>query len=166
MVDTNNNVLVVEDGKGVSAHVFGADGCISSSKFLINSTDLNHGIDLSPDGSKLFVSSMTTAWRYDYDPKTQTISNEEIVIKDMYKGGHSTRTLVVPPATPNLLIVSLGSNANLDWESIDKTVGRSIVKVFDLNSVPEGGYSYNYEGWYLGYGLRNEVAVVVDKNNM
>ena len=166
MVDTNNNVLVVESGKGVSVLTIGSDGCVASSKVLIDNAALNHGIDFTPDGSQLVVSSATTAWRYSYDPETQSVHHEEVIVKGMYDKGHQTRTTVIPPATPNLLLVSLGSNANMDWESLDKSVGRSLVKVFDLNEVPAGGYSYNDEGWFLGYGLRNEVALVVDKNNM
>jgi hypothetical protein len=44
-------------------------------------------------------------------------------------------------------------------------VGRALVKVFDLTNVPQGGYDYKTSGRFLGYGLRNEVAIVVDNNN-
>ncbi|KAI8201865.1 Cellobiose dehydrogenase [Colletotrichum sp. SAR 10_65] len=45
-------------------------------------------------------------------------------------------------------------------------VARAVVKVFDLRSVPSGGYTYNTQGWFLGWGLRNEVALAADGNNM
>lgn len=166
VIDSQGNLLVVESGVGVTAHTFGSDGCISSSKTLISSPMLNHGITLTPDGSTLVVSSATSAWRYTYDAVAQTVGDQEVVVLGMETGGHVTRTVVIPPDTPNLLIVSHGSDGNIDLPTIDKESGRALVKVFDLASVPSGGYDYKTTGWFLGYGLRNEVAIVVDKNNM
>lgn len=164
-VDTEGNLLVVESGKGVTVHTFGSDGCISSSKTLISRNTLNHGITLTPDGKQLIVSSAPTAWRYSYDAVAQSVSNEEVVVQGMNPGSHSSRTTVIPPATPNLLVVSLGSRGNFDMESLDPNVGRALVKVFDLDNVPSGGYDYATSGHLLGYGLRNEVAIIVDGNN-
>jgi len=166
VVDKKNNLLVIENGKGLSAHTFGSNGCIASSKLIINNGQLNHGLDMAPDGETIYVSSQTTVWRYKYDDETQTVSDETIVIKNMWRGGHPTRALTVPPQTPNLLVVQLGSNANFDMESIKSETARAIVKVFDVGSAPEGGWDYIKEGWNLGYGLRNEVALVPDGNNM
>jgi glucose/arabinose dehydrogenase len=166
VVDSRGNLLVVEPGKGVTVHTFGSDGCISSSKTLISNPALNHGITLTPDGSTLVVSSLVSAWRYKYDPAAQAVGDEQLIVKGMEPGGHPTRTAVIPPDTPDLLILSVGSRDNLDEPSLDKAVGRALLKVFNLTSVPEGGYDYRTSGWYLGYGLRNEVAVVVDNNNM
>jgi hypothetical protein len=72
----------------------------------------------------------------------------------------------VPPNRPDLLIVSLGSADNIDHASVKKETGRAIVKVFDLTKTPAGGWTYNTQGWYLGYGLRNEIGIVFDGNNM
>jgi glucose/arabinose dehydrogenase len=165
-VDNNGNILLVQVGVGLSVHTFGADGCIASSKTLISRPGLTHGVALTPDGNTLYVSSISTVWRYTYDAATQSVSDETIVVANMYPASHSTRTVVVPPATPDLLVVSLGSDGNLDWDAVAKETGRAIVKVFDISQFPEGGYDYSSEGWYLGYGLRNEVAIAVDANNM
>jgi glucose/arabinose dehydrogenase len=165
-VDPLGSLLVVEVGYGLSVHTFGTDGCLTSSKKLIDRPQLTHSVTLAEDGTKLLVSSIDTVWRYSYDAATQTVSDEEVVVKDMFRSSHSTRTLVIPPATPNLLVVSLGSHTNLDMASFDPNTGRAIVKVFDLAQLPSGGYSYSTEGWWLGYGLRNEVALAVDNNNM
>ncbi|CAI6025038.1 unnamed protein product [Clonostachys chloroleuca] len=165
-VDSLGNLLVVEVSKGVSVHSFGSNGCLTGSKTLIAERVLTHGIALTPDRKTLLVSSIDTVWKYDYDAETQSVSNKVVVVKDMYRGTHSTRTLVVPPKTPNLLVVSLGSHTNLDMPAFDKNTGRAIVKVFDLSQAPEGGYTYNTQGTFLGYGLRNEVAIAVDPNNM
>ena len=95
-----------------------------------------------------------------------TATNQTVVVKGMNPSGHNSRTLAIPPNNANLLIVSLGSNANIDDQSVRKETGRAIVKVFDLSKAPAGGYSYNSDGWYLGYGLRNEIGIIFDANNM
>lgn len=166
LFDTEGHLLVLEAGKGLTAHTIGADGCISASKTVIQSNQLNHGLALSPDGKTLYVSAAPTAWAYDYDATTMTATGQTVVVRGMNPGGHNTRTLAVPPNNPNLLIVSLGSANNIDEPSVMKETGRAIVKVFDLSKTPSGGYMYNTQGWYLGYGLRNEIALVFDGNNM
>lgn len=166
VLDSQGNLLLVQSGVGITAHTFGSDGCIASSKTLISSPMLNHGITLTPDGTQLIVSSASSAMRYAYDAAAQTVGTEEVVVRGMSTSGHVTRTVVIPPDTPNLLIVSHGSDGNIDLPTVDKEAGRALVKVFDLNSVPSGGYDFLTTGTYLGYGLRNEVAIVVDKNNM
>ncbi|KAK1513578.1 carbohydrate-binding cytochrome b562, partial [Colletotrichum abscissum] len=165
VVDSEGNLLVVQSGKGVTAHTFGADGCISSTKTLISNPSLNHGIGLTPDGKTLYVTSMTTAWSYVYDAKAQSVSAQTVVVKGMQQGGHPTRNLVIPPATPHLLVIQQGSYSNFDYESLNKAVARAVVKVFDMRSVPSGGYTYASQGWFLGWGLRNEVALAADGNN-
>ena len=164
--DTEGHLLVLEAGKGLTAHTIGANGCISSSKTVIQMTQLNHGLALSPDGKTVYVSASPTAWSYDYDAKTMTATNQKVVVKGMNPGGHNSRTLAVPPNNPNILIVSLGSAGNIDEPTIRKETGRAIVKVFDLTKTPAGGWTYNTEGWYLGYGLRNEIGIIFDGNNM
>ncbi|KAI8289187.1 hypothetical protein K4K60_009498 [Colletotrichum sp. SAR11_57] len=165
-VDSQGNLLVVQSGRGVTVHTFGSDGCISSSKTLINNPSLNHGIGFTPDGKTLYVSSMTTAWSFTYDAQSQTVGGQTVVVKGMQQGGHPTRALLIPPATPHLLVIQQGSYSNFDYESLNKGVARAVVKVFDLRSVPSGGYTYNTQGWFLGWGLRNEVALAADGNNM
>ena len=77
-------------------------------------------------------------------------------------GGGRTRTVVVVPQKPELLIVQVGSNANWDYQSQSPTVGRAAAKVFDISKAPDGGYMYNTQGWQLGYGMRNEVGIAID----
>lgn len=144
---------------------FGADGCIASSKVLINNTELNHGIEFTPNGKTLLVSSMTTVWKYDYDAATQTVSNGQVIIKDMFDGGHPSRTLLVPPQTPHLVAVQLGSETNLELETYDKFYGRAVVKMFNLDVSPAGGWDWVTQGMLFGYGLRNDVALIADGDN-
>lgn len=166
MVDSNGNLLVLEAGRGLSVLTLGEDGCISTSKLVIDNGQLNHGLSITPDGAKIYVSSMTTAWEYSYDAETQEVADQRVVVKGMYTGGHPSRSLVVPPATPHLLVIQLGSNSNFDMESLDIKTARANVKVFDTAEAPEGGWDWITEGWDLGYGLRNDIALVVDGNNM
>jgi glucose/arabinose dehydrogenase len=166
LLDSEGNLLVIQSGIGLTAHMLGTNGCISSSKTLISIPSLNHGLALTPDGKTLYVSSSTTAWQYSYDAKAIAVTNQAVVVKGMYQGGHPTRTLMIPPKYPNLLVVSQGSNANFDMESLNMATARAVVKVFDLSKVPSGGYTYNTQGWFLGYGLRNDVAIVIDGNSM
>jgi len=85
----------------------------------------------------------------------------------MYNGGsHLTRTLAIAPHAPNLLVVSHGSNANIDTATSNASTGRAIIKVFDLSKIPSGGYNYVSGGYTAGYGQRNEVGMCWDANNM
>jgi glucose/arabinose dehydrogenase len=165
--DTAGNLLIVQNGLGVSVHKIGSDGCFASSKTLIAQRNLNHGIALSQDGKTLFASSATSVFAWNYDPATTTIyGDSRTVLSGMDSKGHVTRTLVIPPKHPNLLIVSHGSNDNFDYGSADIRTGRSCVKVFDTTKAPTNGYDYATEGYQMGYGLRNEVGLAFDGDGM
>ncbi|CAN9265928.1 unnamed protein product [Alternaria alternata] len=51
--DTLGNLLVVQNGLGITAHSVTPNGCLTSSKTLIPQRNLNHGIALSHDGKTL-----------------------------------------------------------------------------------------------------------------
>ena len=72
---------------------------------------------------------------------------------------HNTRTLEVSKFEENMLIVSRGSNANIDPGSAYLDEGRSQIRAFDLTTVPAGGYDFSTSGKLLGWGLRNDVGV-------
>jgi glucose/arabinose dehydrogenase len=163
--DSAGNLLVVESGKGITAHTLDATGCIVSSKTLIKQNNLNHGIYLN--GTTLYASSITTVWKWTYDPKAIAVgSTKTVVVAGMYNGGHPTRTLIISPNHPNLLAVSHGSNDNFDFPSGNVNVARANIKVFDMDAVPTGGYNYVTGGHTPAYGLRNEVGLTFDPNNM
>jgi glucose/arabinose dehydrogenase len=164
--DSAGNMLVLQSTKGLSVSTFAADGCLGTTTMLVSDRALNHGLALSPDGKKLYASGETTAWSWDYDAATKTLSNKKVIVKGMSTGIHSTRTLQVSPKNPNLVLVSVGSNANFDMQTIVPATGRSTVKVFDVSKTPEGGYSYNTQGKFLGYGMRNEIGLAFDPNGM
>jgi glucose/arabinose dehydrogenase len=164
--DLAGNMLMVQSGKGISIHTMTADGCMTSSKMLISLNSLNHGIALSADGKTLYASSMTQVYSWPYTPTSASVGTRTTVVNAMYSGVHSTRTLLIAPHKPNLLIVSHGSNDNWDYDSGNPKVGRSCIKVFDLNATPSGGHNYVTGGWLAGYGMRNEVGMTFDGNNM
>ncbi|KLU82084.1 hypothetical protein MAPG_01161 [Magnaporthiopsis poae ATCC 64411] len=162
--DPLGNLLVVQSSYGVSVHTFGANGCINGTKGLILNSGLNHGLAVTPDGKHLYASSMTTVWRWDYDARTRSVSNQVVVIKGMNNGGHSTRALWLAPKNPNIILVQVGSNSNWDHASGNPAEGRSDIRAFDLSKTPAGGYNYVGGGFQMGYGLRNAVGVAFDPN--
>ncbi|KAF1993762.1 iron reductase domain protein [Amniculicola lignicola CBS 123094] len=165
--DTAGNLLVVQNGLGITAHTIGPDGCFSSSKTILTQRNLNHGIILSQDGKTLYASSATSVYAWDYNAATMTVSaTSRTLINGMDSRGHVTRTLAIPPKYPNLLIVSHGSNDNFDYDSGNIKTGRSCVKVFDLTKTPTAGYDYATGGYQMGYGLRNGVGLAFDKDGM
>lgn len=167
LFDTAGNLLVVQNGLGISVHKIGPDGCFATSKTLITQRNLNHGIALSEDGKTLFASSATSVFAWSYDSKTMVASEtSRTVISGMGSRGHVTRTLAIPPKHSNLLIVSHGSDDNFDYGSADIKTARSCVKVFDMTKPPDDGFNYVSEGYQMGYGLRNEVGLAFDGDGM
>ncbi|KAK8085812.1 Cellobiose dehydrogenase [Apiospora hydei] len=166
-IDKEGRLLVAEQGKGLSQHTIdAATGCVTASKALVDDNQLNHGIYFSPDGLTLYASTSFNVYRWAYDPATGAIDadTKTTLVTNMSTSGHTTRTLIIPPSKPNLLVVSVGSDGNFDMASVDPAVGRAIVKVFDISTVPEGGYIYADDGWAAGHGLRNEVGLAFDAN--
>ncbi|KAG4430237.1 hypothetical protein IFR05_014279 [Cadophora sp. M221] len=165
--DTAGNILIVESGKGITAHTVGNDGCITSSKTIIPQRSLSHGIALGANGTILYASSMTTVWNWTYDPKTSAVlGGSKMIISGMSNSGHPSRTLMISPNNPHLLIVSHGSGDNLDYPSGDMKTQRAVIKVFDMSVIPAAGYKFVTDGYQAGYGLRNEVGLAFDGNNM
>lgn len=162
--DTEGNMLVSEARKGISIHTFGADGCIASSAMLIPEIALNHGLALTPDGKTLYASSERAAFSWSYDAATKTVSDKKTVVNGMDTGIHSTRGLLVSPNSPNLVMLQVGSNSNLDMQSAQPATGRAIIKIFDMDKAPAAGYNYKTDGEVFAYGLRNEIGFIADPN--
>ncbi|TRX93039.1 hypothetical protein FHL15_006177 [Xylaria flabelliformis] len=160
--DANGNMLVSEAGKGISVHTFGDNGCINSTSTLISNVQLNHGLALTPDSKTLYASGERSVWSWTYDPATRTVSNQKTVITGMDSGIHSTRNVIVVKQQPNLILVQVGSNANLDMQSAQPATGRAIIKIFDMTNAPAAGHNYKTAGEVFAYGLRNEIGFVQD----
>ena len=61
----------------------------------------------------------------------------------MYNWYHFTRTLLISKKNPNLIVISVGSNDNIDIPSFQQATGRAAIKVFDLRTLPSGGTPFN-----------------------
>ncbi|RXW23642.1 hypothetical protein EST38_g2206 [Candolleomyces aberdarensis] len=164
VVDSRNNLIVLQRDIGITGHTLDANGCVTSTKIIIEDATFNHGLDVV--GNKLYVSAPDLAWSWDYDPATMTVSNQRVLVKDMFNPGHITRSIHVSRKNPDYISVQVGSDGNLDLASLDPTLGRSQVRVFDMRGLPPGGASYTSTayGKVFGHGLRNTVGIGEDKN--
>jgi glucose/arabinose dehydrogenase len=79
----------------------------------------------------------------------------------MSNDDHTTRTLLMSQKQNGTLIVSRGSNSNIDIEAEDLSSGHSQIKAFDLTNVTSTSSPYDFTsaGRLLGWGLRNSVGV-------
>ncbi|KAI1483167.1 soluble quino protein glucose dehydrogenase [Daldinia eschscholtzii] len=168
VLDTAGNLLVTEQGgAGIRRVVLTeSDGnvCVASSAQLIPDSSLNHGLALSQDGKTLFVSNMASVSAYPYDAEAGTVGTKKTLIEGMRSGGHITRTLLIPSSAPDVLLISRGSDGNIDNSTIDVASGKSIIKSFKISELlaSETATDYATGGEVLGWGLRNSVGVGED----
>lgn len=54
-MDTAGHLIVSERGKGITGHVLDADGCVTSSKTIIQGSGPNHAVEFNPAGDKLYA---------------------------------------------------------------------------------------------------------------
>ncbi|KAF2266165.1 soluble quino protein glucose dehydrogenase [Lojkania enalia] len=161
--DNQGNILTTEQGgygvRYIQLNDYGGTNvCVRSNKQLISDYSINHGIALTPDGKTLFVSSLTSVWSWDYDGATGTVSNRKTVIQNMQNGGfHPTRTLLVPKAQPDVLLVQRGSADNIDTAASQIGTARSQIRVFKISEIQAGVKDYA-SGEVLAWGLRNSVG--------
>ncbi|PVI06796.1 Auxilliary activities family 12 protein [Periconia macrospinosa] len=161
--DSANNLLIVEQSSGGVRHVTltdngGDDLCVASSKKLIDAQGLNHGIEISADGTTLFVSSKQNVYAYPYNSTAGTVGERKTLVTGMSNGTHSTRTLRISKTNPDALIVSVGSDGNLDAGASEEGSGRSQLRVFSIAETSQASIDYT-QGEILGWGLRNTVGV-------
>ena len=114
---------------------------------------------LSPDGNTLFVSSVDQVYAHTYNATAGITSAGQILIKNMANGGHSTRTLLVSKSNPDLLLVSRGSEGNIDPLAGNISTGHSTIKYFRISEIMKAQVDHARGGTLLGWGLRNSVGV-------
>ena len=156
MFDSEGALLVVDSGKGIVALTLEADenDCISVSnkKTIVDDKELNHGIEMSPDGDTLYASSSDEVFSWDYSASNQrTTSDPVTLVTKMSNSDHTTRTLLLSRQVPGLLVVSRGSDSNVDKESNDITSGHAQVKAFNLNNVTSDPYKFDSDGLLLAW---------------
>ena len=121
---------------------------------------MNHGIALSPDGTVLYASSVESAWSWTYDSAAQSVSDQRILVGGMSGSDHVTRTLLLSQKVQETLIISRGSNTNIDPTAADIASGVSQIRAFNIgNLTADQNYTYASDGLRLGWGLRNSVGV-------
>ncbi|KAH7040306.1 glucose sorbosone dehydrogenase [Microdochium trichocladiopsis] len=164
LFDASGKMLVLQQRSGIRRLGFTDHGStcveVTENTVVINDTSLTHGIALSNDGKTLFASSATQVFAWAYDAATGTISGDrKVVINGMGNSGHTTRTLLMSAKSPGTLIVSYGSNGNIDPEALNAESGVSQIRAFDVSTLPAQPIDYASGGKRLGWGLRNSVGV-------
>ncbi|RYP10055.1 hypothetical protein DL764_000913 [Monosporascus ibericus] len=164
LFDSNNNLLVVEQGAGIRRLSFadGGDTCLELTQmtWVLEDERLTHGIALSNDGGTLFFSTAEEVLASSYDAGSAALTGaQHIVVNNMSNGDHITRTLLMSQESPGTLLVSQGSGENVDALARDVSSGISQIRAFNVSSLPGSPYSYASDGTLIGWGLRNSVGV-------
>lgn len=102
---------------------------------------------------------MDQVWNYKYNPQEGTVTDGNIIITGMSNGGHSTRTLLISKSNPDLLLVSRGSQGNIDPQAGNGSTGHSTIKYFSLSHIINTPVDHAQGGVQLGWGLRNSVGI-------
>lgn len=111
-----------------------------------------------------YASSVEAAYSWTYDPIAVSASERRTLVVGMTSRGHSSRTLFASSSFPDFLIISRGSEGNLDTHTLDLATGRSMIKAFNVSRIREKPYNYTKDGVLLGWGLRNSVGVGEDQS--
>jgi glucose/arabinose dehydrogenase len=126
---------------------------------LADFAQLNHGIDLSEDGKTLYASNSDKAFSWGYDASSITTTTESTILVDgMNNTDHNTRTVLASKKVSGMLLVSRGSNSNVDPAAADITSGHSQIRAFNVTDVTTP-YNYTTSGTLMGWGLRNSVGM-------
>jgi len=84
------------------------------------------------------------------------------IVTGMDSGGHITRTLLTSKLYSDILLVSRGSDGNLDMEAKHLPKGKCMIKAFSLSKTE--GQDFATQGNLLGWGLRNSVGMGEDSH--
>lgn len=114
----------------------------------------NHGLQLSPDGKTLYVSTANDVFAYAYDSNAGSVSGDpRVVVTGMDNTMHKSRTLFLTSGGD--LLVSRGSAANADVLAREESSGHCQIRSFDV-SKDRTNYT---DGQVVGWGLRNSVGL-------
>src|SRR5204862_945730 len=107
-------------------------------------SQLNHGIEISPDGNTLYASSSESVWSWDYNATGRFVSqNRKILVTNMDTPGHTTRTLLLSRKVNGMLLVSRGSDSNVDLNATNLSSGHSQIRAFNLSGLTDRAYDYS-----------------------
>lgn len=106
---------------------------------------------------------MEAVYSWAYNSTSRTVGDVNwTLIKGMTNGDHVTRTLFMSTKHDNALLVSRGSNENVDLPAQDVNLGRAQIKLFNVSNpsyIQSNPYDYTANGTILGWGLRNSVGI-------
>ena len=162
VVDSDGRLLIVEQGVGVSSlSIKEQGGCLTPSQksYVVRNANLTHGITLSGDGKTLYASTITEVLSWPYTAgKASGDGRSVIAVTTNSATDHITRTLLFAKKQKNTLLVSRGSESNVDMASLDLATGHCQIKSFPTNgsATPQ---NFNTTGKLLGWGLRNSVRI-------
>lgn len=166
IIDSEGHLLVVQQKAGITSLSIldVGDRClkVSQKTDLIRNVNLTHGITLSSDGKTLYASSVEAVFSWPYDAVKRSVSGTGSTVVDIAHssdGDHITRTLLFAKKQKNTLIVSRGSDSNVDYSSLDLTTGHCQIKSFAVQKDKTATQNFNTTGKLLGWGLRNSVGV-------
>ena len=146
--DDAGNLLVADAGAGSIVRYPAAGGAIARGSRppdpLIAGLDAPSNVALR-DGY-LYIGETGAISRYTYDAASG-VGRREVVVPDLPRGGHSTRTVVFGP--DGMVYVSVGSSCNICDETDER---RAAI----LRFAPDGS---NYTRF--AYGLRNAVGLTI-----
>jgi len=131
-------------------------------RIMLKQPKLNHGIALSQDGRTLYASSSDAVYSWPYDPTIPSVGDKNTtLVIGMSNNDHTTRTLLMSAKVPGTLVVSRGSNSNIDLQAETLESGHSQIKAFNITSMTSSSAPYHFtrEGRLLGWGLRNSVGI-------
>ena len=79
----NDTLLIIDVGVGLVGLTEGGDNCSGgwTKKTLVENADLNHGIVVN--GTQIYASSVSTVFRYTWNPATKTVSGNDQVVTGM-----------------------------------------------------------------------------------
>ncbi|MBV9356337.1 MAG: PQQ-dependent sugar dehydrogenase [Chloroflexi bacterium] len=140
--DQAGNLLVAEAGAGAVDRLFSSPNGFGSPTTLISGLDAPSSLALN--GGELYVGETGAVSRYAYDP-AGAAGQREVVVPDLPRGGHSTRTVVFGPDGD--LYVGVGSSCNICTDGDQR---RAAINRYDAD-----GSKYER----FAYGLRNAVGL-------
>ncbi|KXN90576.1 L-sorbosone dehydrogenase [Leucoagaricus sp. SymC.cos] len=162
-VDSQQNILVVERGAGVSA--FSRVNSPSSGwerTVVVNNDALTHGIQV--DGEMLYVSTASDVLAYKYDSisKAAPAVPASVITGLPADGELTTHTLeLVRDDTGNVtaILVGSGPKTNIDITARNPASGRSQIRHFRLDTLQSSPLRWA-DGAIVVYGIRNPAGFI------
>jgi glucose/arabinose dehydrogenase len=138
---------------------------VKESKVVVDDPNLNHGIDIHPDGKKIVASTPDVAYEFDYNADKMEAGTRKALVTGMQGPGHNTRTLLIPRKNTDYLVVSVGSGSNIDEGAFQTSSGRAQIRTFKTKDLGSEGSAFTDDnaGKVMAFGMRNAVGLAEDR---